>query len=83
MSSKIVYTSFIYIFFQVAFMPLKKELCIELILMAGPGSCRKVAMAFNRKHCKHITLDNVANLGAKVYTDDSGCVYKEMVKDVL
>ncbi|MCI4389323.1 hypothetical protein PGIGA_G00096670 [Pangasianodon gigas] len=41
-------------------MPLTKEEGIEIILMAGSGSCRKVEMEFNRKHGKHITHDTVA-----------------------
>jgi len=43
-------------------MPLSKEERIEIILMAGSGSCRKVAIDFNRKHGKHITHDTVAKV---------------------
>ena len=46
-------------------MPLSKEEHIEIILMAGSGSCRKVAIDFNRKHGKHIkhdTHDKIQNM---------------------
>ncbi|MCJ8735946.1 hypothetical protein PDJAM_G00253390 [Pangasius djambal] len=43
-------------------MPLTKEERIEIILMPGSGSCRKVVMDFNRKHGQHITHDTVAKL---------------------
>ena len=46
-------------------MPLSKEERIEIILMAGSGSCRKVAIDFNRKHGKHITHDKIQNMDLK------------------
>ena len=46
-------------------MPLSNEERIEIILMAGSGSCRKVAIDFNRKHGKHVkhdTHDKIQNM---------------------
>ena len=43
-------------------MRLSREERIEVILMAGSGSSRKVAMEFNRKHGKNIIHDTVAKL---------------------
>ncbi|XP_053093190.1 uncharacterized protein LOC128318950 isoform X1 [Pangasianodon hypophthalmus] len=38
------------------------ELSVNDILMAGLGSCRKVAIGFNRKHGEHITHHTFAEL---------------------
>jgi hypothetical protein len=35
---------------------------MEMILMAGSGSCPNIAMDFNRKHGKNITHDTLAKL---------------------
>lgn len=43
-------------------MRLNKEQRIEIILRAGSGSIRKVAIEFNRKHGTNITHDTVAKL---------------------
>jgi len=43
-------------------MLLSKEERIKIILMAGLGSCRKVAIDLNSKHGKHITHDNIQNM---------------------
>ena len=42
-----------------------KEQQIEIILMAGSGSSRMVALNFNRKHGTNITHDTVAKLISK------------------
>ncbi|MCI4382629.1 hypothetical protein PGIGA_G00017000, partial [Pangasianodon gigas] len=52
-------------------MPLTKEERIEIILMAGSGSCCKVAMDFTRKHGKHITHNSVAKLINKFKNTES------------
>ena len=42
-------------------MPLSKEERIEIILLSGTGSCRKVAAEFNERHRgSQITHDTVA-----------------------
>ena len=46
-------------------MRLTKEQRIEIILMAGSGSSRMVALNFNRKHGTNITHDTVAKLISK------------------
>ena len=46
-------------------MPLSNEERIEIILMDGSGSCRKVAIDVNRKHGKHVkhdTHDKIQNM---------------------
>ena len=47
-------------------MHLTKEQRIEIILMAGSGSSRMVALNFNRKHGTNITHDTVAKLISKL-----------------
>ena len=46
-------------------MRLTKEQRIEIILMAGSGSSRMVALNLNRKHGTNITHDTVAKLISK------------------
>ena len=46
-------------------MRLTKEKRIEIILMAGSGSSRMVALNFNRKHGTNITNNTVAKLISK------------------
>ena len=46
-------------------MRLTKEQRIEIILMAGSGSSRMVALNFNRKHGTNITHDTAAKLISK------------------
>lgn len=38
-------------------MSLTKDEYIEIIVLAGLGSCHKVVMDFNMQHDKHITND--------------------------
>ena len=47
-------------------MRLTKKQRIEIILMAGSGSSRMVALNFNKKHGRNITHDNVAKLISKL-----------------
>ena len=55
-----------FFFFEIPWkMRLTKEQRIDIILMAGSGSSRMVALNFNRKHGTNITHNTVTKLTSK------------------